>query len=352
MKTPRILDKHNQLEIVAKGRVSNDGAKRIKPDPRKPLAENMILGDYRIGKLIGLGSFSLVYKAVELKSRRDVIIKEYFPKRFAQRIDSARIVPFVGSKLLAFDEGLNQFRNEALALKSIKHPNVLNTHRFFRANDTVYLVSTNTNGRDLKWFLSSFRKPLDQELLYKVIMPILSALNFLHDSQLLHLDIKPANILLQPDGKSLLLDFGASRSMKKSERAKQRQVLTHGFASPELYDKRCVLGPWTDIYAVAATLYYSIAGKLPAKSKDNEVVSRLSIRRYAKDYNATFLRTINRSLLHNSSERFDSIDEFAAALLEGSKWASLVEYERDVMGFERPEPTIHYEEAELIGFAA
>jgi len=306
-----------------------------KPDPRAALPENTVLDDYRFGKIIGRGSFSLVYAAVEVSTGRELVIKEFFPKHNAMRNTSDQIVPRSSSKELIFRKCLKQFYGEALALKNIQHPNVLNTHSFFKVNNTAYLVSQNQKGRDLKWFLNSFDNSLDQELILKVFLPVLSALNFLHEAKMLHLDIKPANILLQPNGQSLLLDFGASQAMDSSKRINKGQTLTHGFAPPEQYDKHRDLGPWTDLYAVAASLYYCISSKLPPKSKDSKVASQLDTKYYAGHYKPSLISAVNRCLSHKESDRFDNIDEFAAAMLVDSKWETLAEYEKDVMGYDR-----------------
>jgi len=334
------LRKKAEEKPAPKKQASKRAARRavIKPDPRVPLIEGSILEDYKFGKVIGRGSFSLVYSAMELSTNREVVIKEYFPKHFALREGPDTIVALDGKKLFTFTEGFKQFFNEAMALNKISHPHVLKTHNMFRANKTAYLVSFNIGGRDLKWFLTTVREPMDQALIYKVYMPILSALNFLHEAQLLHLDIKPANILLQPNSESLLLDFGAAQAMSSSKRINNMQTLTHGFAPPEQYDKSRSLGPWTDIYAVAATLYFSITCKPPAKSKDSPTESQLDIDKHQDRYKPHLLRAINRSLAYDAGNRFDSVDEFAAALLKGSQWETLRDYEMDVMGYDRFEP--------------
>ncbi|MCP4008140.1 MAG: serine/threonine protein kinase [Proteobacteria bacterium] len=352
MKYLRAKDRYSHAKPADQKQESRGRSWHAKPDLRKPLTENTTLHGYRIRKFIGRGSFSLVYKAVEMSTMLNVVIKEYFPKHYAGRRENGEVVSIGGKNALAFNEGLNQFHNEALALKHLKHPNVLNASGFFRANETAYLVTVDNNGRDLKWFLSTARQPLDQDMLYKVIMPILSALNFLHEKQLLHLDVKPANILLQPNGKSLLLDFGAARFINNGSRFINKQVLTHGFAPPELYDKNRQIGPWTDVYSTAATLYFSICIKIPASSKNCKIAPRLSIDRYGANYHLTLLRAINRALKFEPSERFDSADEFALALLEGSKWINLLDYEVDVMAYNRFDSSIKHAEEELISFAA
>ncbi len=340
MKFLRLNNKYNEelrhaTEKQAQKRTGKRSSVKLKPDPRTPLPTNTELEDYRIERVIGRGSFSLVYRALEKGTGHQVVIKEYFPKHFSIRKEDNTVVPLDGKKLFIFSEGFKQFFNEAMALNKISHPHVLKTHNMFRANKTAYLVSLNIGGRDLKWFLSSVHEPMNQALVFKVFMPILSALNFLHGAQLLHLDIKPANILLQPNSESLLLDFGAAQRMNSSKRINNMQTLTHGFAPPEQYDKKKSLGPWTDIYAVAATLYYSIACKPPAKSKNSENESKLSLEKYSTSYEPYLLHAVNRCLAYDPNTRFDNVDEFAAALLDGSNWDSLQDYELDVMNYDR-----------------
>ncbi len=305
------------------------------PDPRVPLLEGTELAGYRIGKVLGAGSFSVVYDGTELETGRHVAVKEYFPKRFAERRSNGLISPITGQKRKSFREGFRLFYSEAKALEKIEHPNVLHMHRLFRANRTAYLVSANEGGRDLKWFLLSLKKPLDQDLVYKVFLPILSALNCLHNTQTLHLDIKPANILLQPSGKSLLLDFGAARAMHTESRTGKSQIVTHGFAPPEQYGKNQVLGAWTDIYALAATMYFSIVGKMPGKSKGSSTSSSIDIIKYGRAYSSATIETINQALSYAASARFDSIDGFAESFLRGSEWFSLQDFEIRELGFDR-----------------
>ena len=184
-------------------------------------------------------------------------------------------------------------------------------------------------------------------------MPLLSALHFLHDSQLMHLDIKPANILLQPNSESVLLDFGAARSIDSVAPPHHMQIVTHGFASPEQYGTSSGgLGPWTDIYAMAATMYFSITGNPPAKSKERKINSRLIIERYSNACCPKMMAAINQALLYDVSKRFQSIDEFAAALLQGSEWSTLAEYEADVMAYDRFDDSIKNAQDQLARFAA
>ena len=337
---------------LADARAGSGRASRRKADTRTPLPEKTHIGGYRIERLIGRGSFSLVYSASELECGRKVILKEYFPKHFAERDLDNNVLPGNQNKQLLFHEGLRQFHGEALTLRKIRHPNVLRTQNFFKTNHTAYLVAPNQYGRDLKWFMGTINKSLDAGLLYKVFLPALSALNYLHGSGLLHLDIKPANILLQPNGQPLLLDFGAAQSMNSSKRINKKQVLTHGFAPPEQYDRKRPLGPWTDIYALAASLYYCVSCRLPEKSRDSDRASRLDIDTYRSRYHPALLEAINSSLSIHETERFACIDDFAEAMLKGSPWDSLPEYEREVMRYDRNERVTLQSQEELARHAA
>ena len=305
------------------------------PDLRIPLSRNTLLNGFLFTKLIGRGSFSLVYAAVEMSTGADVVIKEYYPKHYGTRRSNSEVSPLKGKKQIAFNEGFKQFFNEAMALKRIRHPNLLSTHQFFNANNTAYLVSLNQSGRDLRWFLSSFRESLDEASLYKIFLPILSALSFLHRSNLLHLDLKPANILLQPNGESLLLDLGAAQRIDSPGKRHRKPIVTHGFAPPEQYERNGEMGAWTDIYAVGASLYCCLARRRPVKSKGSGVVSGLDVDKYGTFYQSSLIKAINRSLSSATGDRYQTIDEFAAALLEDTEWATLLEYEASVMAYDR-----------------
>ncbi len=338
---PKTKPKKTEVYSASSSNQATQKAAEKLATQRSPLAKNTMLENYQTGVLIGMGSFSLVYRGIDTDSGASVVIKEYYPKRYSERAkDGLTVLPFEGRKLITFNEGLKQFFSEALALRKIDHPNVLKAHNMFRANNTAYIVSIDEAGRDLKWFLNTTKQSLKNNLIYKIFMPILSALNRLHDAGLVHLDIKPANILLRANSEPLLLDFGAVQQIACEKRASNIQTLTHGFAPPEQYNKKSDLGPWADMYAVAATLYHAITNRPPAKSEDSGRPSQLSITKYEEQYTKEMLTAINQALAHDDDKRFESVDVFAKALLTESKWDSLETYEREEMGYFR-----HAEEA-------
>lgn len=310
-------------------------SKRIKVDPREPLIANTLVGTYKLEKVTGRGSFSLVYKGVDSRTQRRVIAKEYFPKRFAKRSTSTGSIIPLEHKNVVYNEGHKQFFKEALILKIIMHPNIIKSIDLFRDNNTAYMIFPATGGNDLKWFLRSTLKPINQKLIIQIFMPILSALNFMHSAGLLHLDLKPANMLLQPTGEALLIDLGASQVVSTSFAVNNFQTLTHGFAPQEQYDKYKALGSWTDIYSISATIFCCIKLKPPSKAIDGHQPSQLNVQKYSKRYSQSLLNAINLSLLNDPNSRINDVDYFAQQLLEGSDWTSLQDYEIKVMRYNR-----------------
>ncbi len=282
------------------------------PAQRGPLREGYTLEGYRISQVLGGGGFSLVYLAIREGSRRQVVIKEYCPKGLVNRTSSGRIEPVSEKAKQGFVQGMKQFFTEASALAAIKHPNIVDVSNIFRANGTVYMVMAYELGRDLRWFIKQCGGHLDQPFMMKVFPPVASGLAALHDATFLHLDVKPANILLRASGEPLLLDFGAAQSAAGAgERFSSFQTLTHGFAPPEQYNEG-EMGPWSDIYALGATMYACITGKSPPpalKRLERDAIEHLTTG-YADNYSFQLLRAIEWSLRLNHRERPASIRVF------------------------------------------
>ncbi|NBP94865.1 MAG: hypothetical protein EBU28_05655 [Gammaproteobacteria bacterium] len=181
-------------------------------------------------------------------------------------------------------------------MSKIRHPNLIGVTEYFEANDTLYMVMKHEAGRDLRWFISKMAGTLDWDFLQRVFPPIGDGLMQMHEQGVVHLDIKPANILLRTSGQPLLLDFGAAQALDNDKPFGSFQTLTHGFAPPEQYlDGE--LGSWTDIYGFAATMYNCMTGNPPPaalKRREGEPLEKITVTR-ADRYPYTLLRTIDFS---------------------------------------------------------
>ncbi len=220
---------------------------------RETLRPGTLLGSYRILKSIAKGGFSLIYLAVDENSGEEVVIKEYMPKKIASRDPDQRIIPITPDYTENLHHGRKLFFQEVKALASLKHPNIVRVLAFLLANDTGYLVMPNDRGRNLGSYLHERKGGLSTTFLLEVFVPVLDALALMHRRAMLHLDVKPGNIHLRHGNQPLLLDLGAVHPLNRG-RARGGQVITAGYSPVEQYFRAGQVGPWTDVYAVGASL--------------------------------------------------------------------------------------------------
>jgi hypothetical protein len=227
-----------------------------------PLPEGTQLEGYRILRVIAVGGFSIVYLAHDDKDT-PVVVKEYLPAALALRA-SGELAPRVAeAEQSRFNAGLKSFFEEGRSLAHLEHPNVVRVLNFFRANETVYMVMRFERGRSLQEHIQSRGAPPEEGWIRGTFAQLLNGLREVHAAKLLHLDIKPGNVYLRNDGSPLLIDFGAARQALSAEDMKRVPTYTPGFAAPEQHAQRTDLGPWTDIYAVGATMYACLAAAAP-----------------------------------------------------------------------------------------
>lgn len=220
------------------------------------------LDDYTIVRELSSGGFSQVYLALDHHDRK-FAIKEYLPLDMTSRQPGGEVTIIDELDREAFRVGLKCFFEEARVLAGIQHPNIVRVVNFFRANNTVYMVMEYTEGRPLSKELTLAAGSLPEARLRKLFAELIGGLREVHQQQLLHLDIKPANIIVTDENKAVLIDFGAAREVLNNDGNFVRPMYTPGFAAPEMYKRQSALGPWTDIYAVGACMYACMQGYPP-----------------------------------------------------------------------------------------
>lgn len=219
------------------------------------------LAEYTIESVLGHGGFGITYLARDMTLGAQVAIKEYLPHEIANRENKTMVLPNPSREAVRdYQSGLKNFVKEARALARFKHPNIVRVLRFLEANGTAYMVMEYEEGQSLADYLKRNGPRLDEQTLLKVFIPILNGLHAVHEAEMLHLDIKPENIYLRKDGSPMLIDFGSAR---QGAAHMQRVALTHGYAPMEQYPDKGAPGPWTDVYAVGASMYRCISGKKP-----------------------------------------------------------------------------------------
>lgn len=289
------------------------------PDLDQSLKRGYLLEGYRVEKVIGGGGFSFVYLAYHIKTQSKVVIKEYFPHELVVRIPGGRIRPRSDAAKNHFHLGMKRFFSEGMALAKLKHPNIINVSNFFRANDTVFMVMDFEEGRDLRYFIRKSRGRLSERFMLSVFPPVMSGLKELHDRHFLHLDIKPANILLRASGVPLLLDFGAVQQVEPGSTYHGVQTLTHGYAAPEQYSESG-MGPWCDIYSLGMTMRICVSGKSPPSAPERLKKDSLQplTRTFSRRYSRQLLEAIDWATELDQKRRARSVDELLAKMTDGN----------------------------------
>jgi len=274
----------------------------------QPLPDGYQLEKYRIRRVLSCGGFSIVYLAYD-ENEMPVAIKEYLPASLSLR-NRGDVLPAIAAEDQAtFHYGMKCFFEEGKSLAGLVHSNVVRVLNFFRANETAYMVMRYEHGRTLQEHIERHRGSIKEDFLRHVFTLLLNGLREVHSNKLLHLDIKPANIYIRNDGSPVLIDFGAARQTLTEQTTRLTPMYTPGFASPEQYRSRDLLGPWSDIYSVGATMYCCLASAAPPPAdrrleKDAYVKSR---KRWSGKYSEQLLQTIDWCLRLDHLRRPQSV---------------------------------------------
>jgi len=272
------------------------------------------LGEFEITSLVGEGGFGIVYLAHDHSLQRRVALKEYMPSSLAARAGGSQVQVKSARHKETFEAGLKSFINEARLLASFDHPSLVKVYRFWEANGTAYMVMPFLEGTTLKDVLKSMHERPDEAWLRSVLGPLTEALLVIHAEQCYHRDIAPDNVMLLPNvNRWLLLDFGAARRVIGDMTQALTVILKPGYAPVEQYAEIPGMkqGPWTDVYALAAVVYFAIMGRTPPPSVGrllNDTYVPL-VQAAAGRYSEQFLSAIDRALAVRPEERTQSIGE-------------------------------------------
>ncbi len=311
------------------------------------LRSGVRLRDFEIEGVIGEGGFGIVYVARDLQLERRVAIKEYLPTSLATRGEGVSVVIRPGHQDGAFEAGRRSFLNEARLLARFDHASLVKVHQFWDSHNTAYMVMPLYEGQTLKQYLRDRPAPSELELL-GWLQPLLEVLEMLHRAQCFHRDIAPDNILLLEDGRPLLLDFGAARHIVADQTNSLTVILKSGYAPIEQYAQSTALkqGPWTDIYALCAVLYFAIIGRALPPSVSRLVddgVEPLATT-CAGQYSDDFLRAIDAGLAVRPDQRPQSVaalrDLFGIPAAPPTIAASIAKHAPSTLRTTRPQPQV------------
>ncbi|WP_329906777.1 serine/threonine-protein kinase [Serratia quinivorans] len=288
----------------------------------KPNSNSLPIGyrfnEFEIKEAIGEGGFGIVYRAYDHQLERTIAIKEYMPTSLAMRNDDLSIGLRGERFSKTFQAGLNSFIQEARLLARFSHPGLLHVLRFWEENGTAYMGTQFYSGTTLKNLQAQQPEKIDEAWIRRLLPPLFSAINTIHQEGYLHRDISLDNIQIQENQLPVLLDFGSARKEIGNLSDETEIMLKPGFAPIEQYTENSdgEQGPWTDIYALGAVLHTLIVGSPPPVSVVRSIEDSyqpLTERRPA-GYSLELLRTIDHALALKPEDRPQTIDEMAELL--------------------------------------
>ena len=276
---------------------------------------------YKIEEVIGAGGFGITYRAWDPLLQAYVAIKEYYPSGIATRsVDSSKVCVPVGNEQKEYHRGLVRFLKEAQDVARFQaEPNIVSIYDYLEENDTAYMVMEYLHGCTLKRYVLDHRGWLDTDHIIHICLSVLDALAVVHASDMIHRDISPENIFICEDLTVKLIDFGAAKQVYLDGEQTMSVVLKPGYAPPEQYVKKDKQGPWTDIYALGATLYFAATGEKPEESFGRALEDTIKPVCIVNPEIPMYLsKVIMQAMSVKIEDRYPTVEAMREALLDGA----------------------------------
>lgn len=278
-------------------------------------AGTILHGSYRIERVLGQGGFGITYLATDLSLDRKVAVKEFFPKDYCNREEDSSHITIGTHSAREFVERLRgKFLKEARNIAKFNHPGIIRIYSAFEENNTAYYVMEYIEGASL-WEIVRCNGPLTEKKALDYIMKVGDALNYVHQRRINHLDVKPANIMVSGiDDIPVLIDFGLSKQYDNQglQTSTTPTGISHGFAPIEQYNEGGVseFSPQTDLYSLAATLYFILTGIVPPKAI-SLIESHLA---FPDNFPSRFINSLSKAMSTSRMSRQTSVADFIAEI--------------------------------------
>lgn len=275
---------------------------------------------YKIEEVIGAGGFGITYRAWDPLLQSYVAIKEYYPSGIATRsADSSKVCVPVGQEQREYHRGRIRFLKEAQDVARFQsEPNIVSIYDYLEENDTAYMVMEYLHGCTLKQYIREHGGRLDTDHILHICLSVLDALAVVHKAGMIHRDISPENIFICEDLTVKLIDFGAAKQVYLDGEQMMSVVLKPGYAPPEQYAKKDKQGPWTDIYALGATLYFAATGEKPEESFGRVLEDTIKpVCEVNPEIPRAMSQVIMRAMSVKIEDRYQTVEAMREALLAG-----------------------------------
>ena len=306
------------------------------PEKYQSLSKYLPLGTllqerYILGRVLGQGSFGITYIGRDLLLNNIVAVKEYFPVHHLHRnvvtTENMSVTLYEDENQKEYEKMLEKFLHETQRLSQFRDvKGIVSVRDFFYENNTAYMVMEYVDGVSLKKYIDE-NGPMSGEWMLQHMVPILDALEQIHETGLIHRDISPDNIIVTPNKEAVLIDFGSARETNINTDKSLTVVFKRGFSPEEQYRSRGIQGVWSDVYAMCATMYYCLTGSAPDEALErifvDETPSLLSmkeidLKRYQK-------KAIMKGISVRADKRYPGMKELKSELLKAegkspTKW--------------------------------
>ena len=275
---------------------------------------------YKIEEVIGAGGFGITYRAWDPLLQSYVAIKEYYPSGIATRsADSSKVCVPVGQEQREYHRGRIRFLKEAQDVARFQsEPNIVSIYDYLEENDTAYMVMEYLHGCTLKQYIREHGGRLDTDHILHICLSVLDALAVVHKAGMIHRDISPENIFICEDLTVKLIDFGAAKQVYLDGEQTMSVVIKPGYAPPEQYAKKDKQGPWTDIYALGATLYFAATGEKPEESFGRVLEDTIKpVCEVNPEIPRAMSQVIMRAMSVKIEDRYQTVEAMREALLAG-----------------------------------
>jgi hypothetical protein len=299
----------------------NEAAAELSPHQLRP--RTILNGKYLIGKMFGQGGFGITYAGWDMNLNIKIAVKEFYPTGFVTRECTATntVQSFTGSQGDFFVKGREKFMGEAQTLAKFRNlPGIVAVNDFFQENSTAYIVMEFIEGQTMKEYLAQMGGRLPADQVFMMMTPVMDALVDVHEAGIIHRDISPDNIMISKKGNMKLLDFGAAREFADSGNKSLSIMLKPGYAPEEQYRSKGLQGPWTDIYALCASMYKCMTGVTPEDS--NERVRADDVKppsALGVSINPAQEAALMKGMAVLQENRFANVQELRRALQPGSE---------------------------------
>ncbi|GHT04262.1 hypothetical protein AGMMS49525_10440 [Bacteroidia bacterium] len=270
-------------------------------------------GKYTVERVIGAGGFGITYYVRHNALGSHFAMKEFFINGYSTRQTEHTTIALQGLDKVVYDKYLQKFIEEAQTLARLNHPNIVKIVDVFQENNTAYIVMPFVEGQTLQQIVAE-RGRLNYETALDYITQLSEAVDYIHQRDILHRDIKPDDIIITPLNKAILIDFGLAREFIQDKTQSHTTILSHGYAPLEQYSTSSRKGSYTDIYSLGAVFYFALTGKKPMDATMRTMETMPEPKALAPNIPEAANRTIVKAMQLKPELRHQRVGEFVGDL--------------------------------------